>query len=26
LVDTVNALAYQGQSPDEKPLFFAEPD
>lgn len=26
LVDTVNALAYQGQSPDEKPLFSAEPD
>jgi predicted transcriptional regulator len=26
LVDTVNSLAYQGQSPDEKPLFFAEPD
>ena len=24
LVDTVNALAYQGQSPDEKPLFSAE--
>lgn len=26
LVDTVNALANQGRPPEEKPLFFAEPD
>lgn len=26
LVDTVNALAYGEQSPDQKPLFSAEPD
>jgi predicted transcriptional regulator len=26
LVDTVNALTNQGRSPDEKPLFSAEPD
>ena len=26
LVDTVNSLAYQGLSPDEMPLFSAEPD
>jgi transcriptional regulator with XRE-family HTH domain len=26
LVDTVKALMGQGLSPDEKPLFFAEPE
>lgn len=26
LVDTVNALANDGRPPEEKPLFFAEPD